>query len=267
MAPRVILAAYGELAEDGIVEMRPRSGIYVSRTAGHGIGVDAQLGWLTEVLAGAMKRGIPPLDLPARLTRSLATLQLRAAAIECNDDQLVSMSAELRRDYGIDATPIELEVVTSGGPLPLSLRSADLLVTTSPHAATVGALAARLGIPHIAITMCTDLFAEVGRLLAHGPVYFVVADPRFEQKLRANLGTGPHRSNLRTLVCGRDDLGAILPTAPMYLTKLARQALAGSPLVARSIPEARVFSDESARELLDFVLRVNLATLASRDAA
>jgi len=57
---------------------------------------------------------------------------------------------------------------------------------------------------------------------------------------------------------------AATAAAPLYLTRLTREQLGGDPLLARTLPEARVFSAESARELGSFVLRANLETLMVR---
>jgi hypothetical protein len=109
------------------------------------------------------------------------------------------------------------------------------------------------------VAMCTDLFAEVARLLEQEPVYFVVADPRFAARLRRLFDPGAGASRLAVLVHGRDDLDQIPPGAPLCITRLARRRMRGSPLLARGLPESRVFTPESARELMTFVVRANLA--------
>jgi hypothetical protein len=109
--------------------------------------------------------------------------------------------------------------------------------------------------------MCGDLFAGTAELLRRGPVYYGVADPRFAAKLRAAFAGAPGAENLRILVHGRDDLGAIPADAPAYLTRLARQRAGDLPLLTRLMPEAHILAPESARELLAFVVRANLAAV------
>ena len=138
----------------------------------------------------------------------------------------------------------------------------DVFVSTAYHAARVHELARSLGTPAIVVTMCTDLFAETGRLLTHGPVYFVVDDPRMAAKLHEVFASAAGARNLRTLVRDADDLNAIPPKAPVYLTRLTRERLpADSPLLTRTLPEARVFTTASAREITSFRVRTNLAAL------
>lgn len=265
VAPRVVLAAYGDLAAEGLVEMRKRSGIYVAEREEHAGHLPTD--WVLEVLALARQRGIAAVDLPARLSRSLHTRHLRAVVLESNDDQLYSVSHELTRDYGIEATAIDLATFDETQPLALAVRTADLIVTTPANRDRIAPLGARLGVPVFAVTMCTELFAETRRRLAHGAVYFGVADARFAHTLRASLDAGAHAANLHILVHGRDDLAAIPSGAPTYLTRLTRSRMTGSPLLERLIPEAHVFTDESAREILAFVLASNLAAAGAKPAA
>lgn len=265
--PRVGLAAYRELAIEGVVELRPRSGIYVAVPSDHGPEqrTSRQSDWLADILVQGLQRGIAATELPNHLARCLTALRLRAVVVECTRDQLWSMTDELIRDYGIDASPVDLATLRphrARADLPAAMRAADLLVSTAYHAAEVHELARTLGIPAIVVTMCTDLFAETGRLLARGQVYFVVDDPRMERKLHEVFASADGAQNLRTLVRERDDLEAIPPKAPVYLTRLTRERLpSGNPLLARTLPEARVFTAASAREITAYLVRTNLAAL------
>ena len=86
---RVVLAALRALADEGFVELRPRSGAYVvppHPAAGAGL---PDLGaWLVTTLVQARARGLPPRELPEYARRCLETRRVRAACVECNDDQL-----------------------------------------------------------------------------------------------------------------------------------------------------------------------------------
>jgi hypothetical protein len=115
---------------------------------------------------------------------------------ECNADQLSSVPAELRRDYGMEVSTVDIDR-TNG-----------------------------------------------------------------EEWLRPPKSLGSCRT-LRTLVAGRDDLGEIPETAPTYLTQLARRQVGDIPLLRRVMAESRVFSTESARQILSFMVRGNLAATTS----
>lgn len=123
-------------------------------------------------------------------------------------------------------------------------------------------LAEELGKPWIAVSYRSDFLTETARLLEQGPMYFVAVDPRFADKLRLIFGSTPHVDNLRTLIVGRDDLAQIPDCAPTYVMPAARARLDGLSLLTRIIPAPRVFSPDSARELLSFIVRANLAAHA-----
>lgn len=263
--PRVVLAAYERLEDEGLVAVRARSGVYVAPAEAFEEGARAaDPDWLVDLLVAGLARGVTGPDFPELLRRSVETLRLNAVVPECNDDQLWSMTDELSRDYGLAATGLDLDSYDAGAAIPGQLRRADVLVTTTGHAAQVRTIAERLGVPCIAVTMCSDLFAEVGRLLEREPVYFVVSDPRFAAKLHRSFASNPFAGRLRTLVEGRDPLDAIPSGSPFYVTRLTRRRLSGTPLLERGLPEARVFEAESASEIMSFVVRANLAAGAAR---
>lgn len=274
--PRAVLSAYQQLSDEGVVELRPRSGVFVATprniAAGGGALADREAEWLINQLAHAIETGIPAPDFPERARRALETRRLRAVVVDRNDDQLWSTAQELARDYGFDTTALDLDVIRSEKSLPLPLRRADIIVTASPTRA-VETLAKRSQLPLISVTMCPDLFAEVRRLLLTEAVYFVVSDSRFAKKLRAFLAPTRGGSHFHVLVYGRDALRTIPKTAPLYLTRLTRHRMQNAQqsidepgkasdellLLQRVLPEARVFSGQSARDLITFVVRMNQA--------
>lgn len=256
---RVVTAAYRRLEDEGVVERRPPSRAYfvpVGRSAAGAPAPTAE--WLVEVYAGSLARGIPAPDFPEHARRSLETLRLRAACVECNRDQLVWLCRELHEDYGLLATEVDVASLTDDAPLPAALRSADLLVTTDAHAEAVRRLGARIGRPVIVVAVRADLAAEVGRLLDEGSLTFVGTDPRFERKLR-QLHPDVAHGHLRVVLVGRDDVHAIPAGTPAYVMRTARDLLGGVPPHLRPLSTLRAFSPETQRELLRFVLRENAA--------
>lgn len=256
--PRVALAAYRELEHRGLVELRTRSGIYVANPhAGDPFVPSSRDGWLIEVLADSISHGISATKLAERIRRSLETLRLRAVVLECNDDQLFSVSNELENDYGLEVSVIDLDTMNRSSIS--EMRGADCVITTGTHAEIARNFADELGVPALIVSLCDDLFSEVHRLLPAGPVMFVVSDTRFEAKLRRIFENDEGRENLRTLVHSRDDLSRIPANAPTYLTRLTRNQIEALPLLERVIPETSVFSQATARDILEFVVRANAA--------
>jgi DNA-binding transcriptional regulator YhcF (GntR family) len=268
VTPRTVMAAYRELEQEGLVELRPRSGIYVAATHASGGGMLTQLaGWVVEVLVQGLTRNVPPIEFPERVRRCLETLRLRAICIAGNRDQIHSLCTELRADYGLETDGVELEQLSTPDDVTrLALRRADVLVTIALHAAEVQRRARELAKPWIVVSLRPDLMSEVTRRLATEPVYFVATDPRFGEALRRIFEPTGHANNARLVVLGRDDPAAIPDGAPTYIMRSAREQLGDSPLAGRVIPTPHVFSTDTARELLTFIIRANIVAMAARAA-
>jgi DNA-binding transcriptional regulator YhcF (GntR family) len=265
---RVVVAAYHQLVGEGLVEMRPRGGIYVAN-----------------IPAGAMREPMPPeqwlhgifmqgraRDMSMRgvidaLRRATETMRLRAVVIHAVDDQRTGMCTELEEDYGFEATAINAADL-GNSPRPPELREADLLVTTPAHETLVRKISATLEKPCIIADVRTDLIGGEWRLLLRKPVYVIVRDAQFRSALLAFFEETKGKENLRVLVVDTDDVAAIPSTAPTYITRGARAWLRGAgredDVGGRVLPNARTFSSSTAEELITFILKANLAALSSR---
>lgn len=71
VAPRTVMSAYRLLEEEGLVELRECSGIYVAPgSSGSETTMLTQLaGWVVEVLLDGRAREIPPIGFPERVRR------------------------------------------------------------------------------------------------------------------------------------------------------------------------------------------------------
>lgn len=258
---RVILAAYRVLASEGLVEFRPRSGVYLSSpTAPEAPVFPGFTDWALDILANGLAHEIPPVELPRLLTKLLKTVRLRAACIECNDDHVDALCSEMSRDYGLISAPVDLDELHRPATTK-ALRAADVLVTTSFHADIVGGLAEKLGKPWIAVSWRPDVMAEVARLLRTRPVYFIGTDPRLASKLHLLFPSRAERANVRLLLTGDAGVTSIPGAAPIYLTTLARKALGSSAKRVHGVPLGRLLVPESARAVLGLVIRSNLSAL------
>lgn len=259
---RVAAAAYHALEREGLVELRQRSGIFFAPP--HATGASSpSVDWVVDVLVQGATRGIAAPDFAERFRRYVSALPLRAACVECNDDQIDSLREELRAEYGFETQGVDADALLAGLAMP-ELRRADLLVTTLFHAGEVKEVAEYLRKPWLAVSYRMDVFAAVARLLAEGVVYFVVTDERFAVKLREIFATIVGGANLHPLVEGDDDLTQIPPDVPVYVTRAAHRRLRDPALLSRVVPESGVFSRESERELLTFVVRANMQASADR---
>lgn len=255
---RTILSAYRQLAVEGLVTMRERGGVYVAPRAGGPGGIPPlPQQWFVEILTEGLKREIPAPELHEWLRRCTETLRLRAAVVASTEDQLYGLCRELRDDFGLAAEGVVASLLRDSAP-PLAVRRADLLVTTAAHAARVRQLGAELRKEVTVIDVRPDLVTGEWALLLRRPVYAIVATREFGEMLRSFFANVPGADNLRIVVLGRDDVSAIPPDAPTYVTQRARTALGGSPIPGRIIPAARTLSSESAREIFAFIVRLNV---------
>jgi hypothetical protein len=260
--PRSVLGALRRLEAEGLLVRRPPSrAYYLARRDGVGRITGPGDAWLTEVLLGALSRGVAVPLFADFVHRRVATLRLRAACLECNIDQQQWLCRELRESFGLETRPFEVARAEEQAD---ELARADLLVTTGAHGDQVRKLATRLDKPCVVASLRQDLTEEIRRLLRAGPLYFIGTDPRFAEKLRREFAGVPEGDHLRMVVLGQDDPGAIPPGAPAYVMRTARDVLGGPPSQVRTLPSLRAFSAETGRAILGFMVRENDRAAAAR---
>jgi DNA-binding transcriptional regulator YhcF (GntR family) len=261
--PRVVLAAYRVLASDGLVELRERSGIFVSappRPTGVPI---LSAPWVVDVFTEAVTRGVPAMEVPRWLRLTLESVRLRALVVAATIDQVAGMVGELRDSFGLEAVGMESDRVLAGVAPPRG-ATFDLVVTTQGSAEAGRKAADAAGVPLLVAGVRADLIGGEWRALLGAPAFVVVVDARFGEAVRGFFKETPGSHNLRFLVLDQDDLSVIPAGAPTYLTRAARDRLAGGPLPGRAVTSARVFDAASVREILSVVVRANLAVLERR---
>lgn len=263
---RVVLAAVRQLAAEGLVETRERGGIYVAERQRGAEGLPPlPEPWFVEVLAQGLTREIPVPDLSEWLRRCTETLRLRAVVVTTTADQAFGLCRELRDDFGLEAESLEAgelpDPLADAATIPLPLRRADLIVTTSAHAERARGVGDALRKPVIVVDVRADLVTGEWALLLRRPVYAVVATAEFGEMLRRFFAGVPGIENLNIVVFGRDDMARIPPDAPTYVTQHVRAKLAGVHVPGRILPAARTIASSSAREILAFVVRSNVEAL------
>lgn len=264
--PRTVVEAYHQLKEEGLVQMRERSGIYVAAPPQWQT-VGPPVTWLATVLSGALRQHVPAHAFVESLRCALDSVSVRALVLADSDDLLWSISRELEHNYGFDVLAADVVDTAACEPATYASRVPDLIVTTTFCAPEARKLGKRLNCPVCAVTMCCDLYKRVRACLHERDVFFIVADARLAERLHLMFAPHPRHDRFHVLVHGRDDYSALPADAVLYLTQLTRKRmLEGKPqhthhadLCRRSLPEAGVFSDESATELLSFMVRANLS--------
>jgi DNA-binding transcriptional regulator YhcF (GntR family) len=255
--PRLVTAAYRVLADDGLVELRPRSGVYIhpSLRIEHRQPLPSTQ-WLTETFAQGISRGIPAPKLPATLNDVLRSRPLRVVVVAGTLDQRVRICRELHDDFGLQAHDVPASQLRMRSELPPAVRRAHFLLATAEHMSRVQAIGARLGKPVVQITMRRGLFDAEWALFRGDEGYVLVADPRFARMTRDYLSTVGAARDIHVLVAGRDDISGIPDDAPVYATQAARKMLGVTRLPKGLLPLARMISDESVVALLKTMLEI-----------
>lgn len=178
-------AAYHRLEQEGLVKIRPRSGVYLhAPVPSSNVGPLERLHrqWLQHTFEGARALG---LDTPTilRLVQEVTALeQTRIPVVECSWVQAESIAEELRERLGITAVPYLLEDLRPGDPI---LLEAPIVVTTSYHTAEVHLVAPGKILGEV--TLAPEIFREVRNQLNGKRLLIVVGDDTLAAKLRSAL--------------------------------------------------------------------------------
>ena len=258
--PRTVAAAYRKLATEGVVELRSRSGVYISpQTMVDGGGLPPPPVWLAKVLAEGVEHGFSTRDFCDHLRDAALARKLRAVVIAATYDQTEGLVNELRIDYGLEATGVLAETLKRDSPPPNAIKRAHILVTTEAHYQPVGELARTLGRAFVLAEVRPEIFREWQALMGR-EVYVIATDPRFVEMLKERLANVPGGGHVKILVVGQDDLSGIPPGAPTYVTQAARNVLGRTRIPGRLVPVRRLLDGRSIQQLLAAVVRINTAS-------
>jgi DNA-binding transcriptional regulator YhcF (GntR family) len=262
--PRVALAAYQTLADEGLVVLKPRSGVFVAPAISPSEERSPPADFLTDTLVAGLVRGFSLLRFTDELRLAALGRRLRVAVIATTADQALGLSRELKVDYGLETTALLSEQLKEGSAVRSVLQRTHLLVTTRLLATEVSSLAATLGKPVVIVDVRPPFVeAEWKTLVRSGRAYIVATDPRFLELIRNYLQGMVDLTNVRMLLVGRDDLTTIPPQAPTYVTEAARQKVGKTRIPGRLIPPPRVLAENSVRTLVAFIVKMNMQHAAS----
>ena len=259
--PRVVLAAYRTLADDGLVVLRPRSGVFVA-VGNPTLDADPTpaTDLLAEVLVSGVVRGFSLRGFTDALRLAAFARTIRAAIVAGTLDQVHGLCRELRADYGIQCTGLLKTQLGAGKTMPGELKRAHLFVATKGCATAIAPLAEELGKPVIEVNVRPAFVGERWKAVIRSRRIFVIAaDPGFQAVVRDYLRTSVDLSNMKILIAGRDDLGAIPPQAPTYVTEASRQRLVKMRVPGQLIPPARFLAEDTVRTLVNFIVSRNTA--------
>ena len=257
--PRVALAAYQTLAEEGLVVLKPRSGVYVAPATAPSDERPPCADFLADMLVAAVVRGFSLSRFTDDLRIAALGRRLRVAVVAATPDQALGLSRELKVDYGFETTTLLCEELKQATAVRSAIQRAHLVITTGGLEKEVSNVAERFG-KQVMVVDIRPPFVENDwkALLRSGRAYVVATDARFLEILRSHLEKVVDLRNVRMLIAGRDDLATIPPQAPTYVTEAARQKLGKFRIPGRLIPPPRLLAENSVRTLVAFIVKMNL---------
>ncbi len=262
--PRVALAAYQALADEGLVVLRPRSGVFVAPASVLTEERPPSAEFLADTLVAGIVRGYPMLRFTDDLRLAALGRRLRATVIAPTVDQGFGLSRELKADYGLETTTLLSEQIVTGSVVQSALQRTHLVVTTHALRTEVSTLAAKLGKPVIVADVRPPFVEnEWKTILRSGRVYVIAVDPRFLHLMQGYLEKVMDLRNVRMLLAGKDDVNAIPPLASTYVTEAARQKLGKSRIPGRLIAPPRILAENCVRAIVSFIVDINMRHAAS----
>jgi DNA-binding transcriptional regulator YhcF (GntR family) len=263
---RAVARAYSQLEQEGLVHVHGRSGVVVAEQKRIGDRVLAETGrWFTAVVREAWTRRIRVPDLPEFVRQCTASRVVRCVFAESTVDQVESIGCELRNDFGFEVLPVHTDqfapLVSDGQPaepcLRPELRDADFVATTAFDASEMREVAGRLELPLVVIRLNPLFLREVQRTLEAGELTVVCVDPLFADRLKLMAGEA-HPERVRTVLASdREAVRRLDFSQPVLVSEAARCQLSDLDL-PRSFPDQPMISPQSADELAELLVRMNL---------
>lgn len=266
---RAAAEAYRVLEAEGLVEVRGRSGVYVAMQERiGGVMLPETSRWLAGVMAESWKRGIMVPQLPELLRRCTRAVPLRCAFVESNEDHMLAFVTELGSGFGLQCTPVYLQPAGPGSldtefdtnRLLDDIAEADLVVTTAFHGSLIRRATEGMKTPLVVVSAVPDFGLAVERRLREAARLTVVcADPSFGERIRTVYGGDEDRERIRVVLADDTwEVAQLDPSEPVLLTRAARRRLLDDVGLTMLLPHSPTLSFESAREIAEVVIRLNL---------
>jgi PAS domain S-box-containing protein len=261
-----VVRAYEALTQEGLVERRDRSGIYVAsleRPCGAPLVETGR--WLADVLSQAceLQIRIPLLsDLVGRWTTGV---QLRSTCVETDRDTLAAVCEETRRYFGMEPSTFPADelprpepgTLIDGDAIPRPLRESDVLVTTTYFAPAVRRIADALDKPLVIVSAHPDAVEAIRKRVRQQPLTVLCSDRRFGERIRG-LVDACDTERVR-IVCTDDHAAveALDRDEPVLQTFAAYEQL-GNLGFRLLVPHFPSLSPPCARRLSELIVQLNM---------
>lgn len=253
--PRVILSAYRALEQEGLVEIRPRSGNYVSaRNIISQTSAPPPTPVVVDILSEAISRGYSTKEFAGYLADASFGRRLQAAVVTGTSDQSEGIARELHDDFSVSSVLVSPKAVRQDQERASGLKGADLIITTQTFGVSVSRVAKRMQKPVIVLTVRSNIISDEWAALLRRGVNVIAADRAFVGLLRQYLSGSPQAEHVKMFVVGEDSLSGIDPGSPTYVTQAARKKLGTTRIPGTLIPPPRVLSDHCVRAILNVIV-------------
>jgi DNA-binding transcriptional regulator YhcF (GntR family) len=261
---RIVARAYQRLENEGLVEIRGRSGIYLiePRSVGRGV-LAATAEWVAVVLAEAWSRQIGLPDFAALVTHCTGA-GVKCACIDSVEDHTVAFCAELNEDFGLHTRTCQLKRDESGDvqnepELKETLEWCDFVATTAFVSNDVRRMADAIERPTVVITVHPEMLRIVEAAFAKGPVGVVVADPGYGERLKLHFGQlASGEDHVHVLLADEYDAATTSQSPRVFMTRAARRKL-GHIDYELLPPPPPFISPTTAKEVSQLIVQFTLA--------
>lgn len=258
--PRTVAKAYRRLQEEGLVEVRGRSGVYAALQDHWGGTLLAETGrWLGGVLLEGWKRNIPIPDLADLIRNCTVRGVIRAVCVDDTEDDLAAICAELEESFGLTCEGVHASNLSTSrqrrARLPEALRRADLIVATAYVARSVRPASEALNVPMVTISLHPERVRAIDRLVQDGELIVVCADRAFGEKVRSRYPEEV-RDRIRIVPLSHATIGD-LGGDSVLLTRAAKDRLGDRAPIPR-VPIVPFISPESAGAITELMVRIQM---------
>ena len=253
---RVIADAYRALEDVGLVEIRPKVGVFVAANGKGAASGEEQTVWLTQILFDAWERGMARSSILDLVHRG-AERRLRCGCIESNEDHMVALTSELESDFSLHAVPLFVAACEHSTLSPERLDNVDLVVTSMFHIDAARVAAAEANKPMVVATFNPEFTREIDRRLSEHPITTVYVDPEYAIRGREYLAVTPHWELVRFVELDQlQDRPVDLHAGDVMVTRAARRQLGLEEY--HLIPDLKVISPEAAQTLCGVIAEISL---------
>lgn len=255
---RLMADAYRRLEDEGLVEIRGRSGVYVARRQPARDHDSAEGRWLTGALAAAWQHNFDAARA-ARVLDLASSNRIRCACFESTEDHLDACCTELRQRFGMNVDPVrmlgpgETGALAERARIRRKLGDVQVAVTTAFHAPVVRPLAEAARVPLLVVSL-HDRFRELLRERMQEGMTVVIADPAYADRARHYFSTEIGVGRLR-IVLASDPRAATLESGPdvLFTSAALRRLGRGGNHLLSGLP---FFSDEFTARLAALVVGI-----------